>query len=204
MGLKQSYTLLAPFYDLLVATGPLDNARAASLSRLESMQGGQVLISGIGTGLDIPYLPAGPAYTGTDITPAMLDRAHARAGRHDVDIELRSADSQNLPFDDSRFDAVIMHLILAVVPCPADALREAERVLKHGGRIYILDKFLRPGQRAPVRRAINLLLRHIATRTDVVFEEAMSQCRSLQVVDDRPALAGGWFRLIELRKDNTA
>ena len=93
-----------------------------------------------------------------------------------------------------------MHLILAVVPDPGRALQEAERVLKTDGSIYILDKFLKPGEFAPVRKTLNLFLRHVATRTDVVFEDVLSTSTSLHVVTDTPALAGGWFRLIELNK----
>jgi len=73
-------------------------------------------------------------------------------------------------------------------------------VLRRGGRVLILDKFLRPGQKAPLRRLISPVLGLLATRTDVVFEEALAQTRGLEVVADQPALAGGWFRHIELRK----
>jgi len=73
-------------------------------------------------------------------------------------------------------------------------------VLRPGGRVLILDKFLRPDQKAPVRRLVSPLLGLLATRTDVVFEDVLARAPGLEVVSDRPALAGGWFRHIVLRK----
>lgn len=197
MSLRHSYTLFAPFYDLMVgaATRP---ARAASLHALGDATGQTILIDGIGTGLDIPLLPAGAEYIGLDYTPAMLRRAHRECiGKH---VALHAGDAMALPYADDTFDAVIMHLILAVVPKPQKALAEAARVLKPGGRILILDKFLYPGQAAPLRRLISPLLGQLATRTDVVFEELLAGCPQLAVVSDTPAMAQGWFRCILLRK----
>ena len=199
MALKHSYSVLAPLYDAAVR-GPLDCVRRKSLARLGNTLNRDILINGIGTGLDLDYLPDGARYTGSDITPLMLRRAEKRATQSALDIKLICADSQNLPFENESFDIIIMHLILAVVPDPERALKEADRVLKNNGTIYILDKFLKPGQLAPVRRSLNTVLRHIATRTDVVFEEVLSHCTHLHLVHDEPALAGGWFRLIELAK----
>ncbi len=199
MALKHSYSLLSPIYDLAVRR-PLDHIRKKSLARLQNVVGKDILINGIGTGLDLDYLPRGARYTGLDITPLMLRRAAKRAEQSGVEIQLECADSLNLPYRSETFDIVVMHLILAVVPDPARALQEAERVLRTNGSIYILDKFLRPGQIAPIRRTINTVSRHIATRTDVVFEDLLPDAAKLHVVSDDPALAGGWFRLIELAK----
>ena len=170
MGLKFSYTLLAPIYDSIVGSATHD-MRLASLQRLNHLNSQSVLINGIGTGLDIPFLPEYHKYTATDITPAMLRQCEMRLAQHSLKIELHTADVMQLPFDDNQFDIVLMNLILAVVPNPELALKEASRVVKPGGKIYIMDKFIKPGQFAPTRRLLNLFMRHIATRTDVVFEK---------------------------------
>lgn len=199
MSLKHSYTVLAPLYDAMVEK-PLAQQRLVSLARLGDVDGKTILVDGIGSGLDIPHLPPGAKYIGADITPAMLKRAEQRAQNANCDIELVEADCMQLPFDDNQFDHVIMHLILAVVPKPERALQEACRVLKPGGKVFIYDKFIKPGQIALARRLLNLFIRHIATRTDVVFEQVLATCPELVVIKDEPALAGGWFRLIELQK----
>ncbi len=198
MSLKHSYTLLAPIYDYLVKPAFLE-LRKKNLSQLNPVDNEKILLTGIGTGLDIPWLPAGPRYTGIDLTPAMLERAETQIGGRS-DIELKVADAMQLPFADDHFDTIIMHLILAVVPDSQRALQEAQRVLRPGGRIFILDKFIRPGQLAISRRLINIFLRHIATRTNVVFEPLLAQCKQLRLIRDEPALAKGWFRYIELQK----
>ena len=199
MTLRYSYTLFAPVYDAFVAPFTA-SARRRSLLRLTEGPPTEVLLVGVGSGLDLPLLPQGPRYTGLDLTPAMLARARRKAAALGLDIRLDEGDARRLPYDDAEFDAVVLHLILAVTPHPERVLAEAARVLRRGGRILILDKFLRPGQKAPLRRLVSPLLGVLATRTDVVFEQALAQAPALEVVSDAPALAGGWFRRIELRK----
>jgi SAM-dependent methyltransferase len=196
MSLRSSYTLLAPVYDWLV--GPaLARVRARSLARLPSGTG-RILLNGIGTGLDLPLLPRTHRYTALDLTRAMLDKALPRGAA--LDIAWVQGDSQRLPFRDGCFDHVLLHLILAIVPDTRAALREAARVVRVGGRLFVLDKFLRRGETAPLRRLLNPLMRRIATRTDVVFEDVLDGVVGLRVLEDQPALAGGWFRIITLEK----
>lgn len=176
--------------------------RKTSLQRLNIKSPQNILINGIGTGLDIPHLPTHHQYTATDITPAMLTRCQARLNDSPIDMKLHIADAMKLPFADHSFDAVLMNLILAVVPEPLSALQEAARVIKPGGKIYILDKFIGRYQLAPTRRILNIFMRHIATRTDVVFENLLDECPNLVLLNDQPSMAGGWFRLIDLEKRN--
>lgn len=197
MSLRTSYTLIAPFYDWLV--GPaLARVRARSLMRLPRGGGAHILVNGIGTGLDLPLLPPAHRYTALDQNRAMLEKALPRRGN--LDLQWVQGDSQRLPFPTGRFDHALLHLILAIVPDTQLALREAARVVKTGGRLFVLDKFLRPGESAWLRRALNPLARRIATRTDVVFEEALAGVAGLTVIADEPVMASGWFRMITLEK----
>ena len=195
MSLKHSYTLIAPIYDALLA-GATRSPRRKSLASLAPHAPLEVLINGVGTGLDLPHLPRQHRYVGLDLTAAMLRRAVRReAGLRPV-----LGDAQRLPFADASFDAAVLHLILAVVPEPARCLAETARVVKPGGTILVFDKFLRHGERGWWKLALNPLTRRIATRLDVVFEEVLAAADSLERLRDEPALVGGWFRLIELRK----
>lgn len=197
MSLRLSYTLLAPFYDLVAGTA-FTAARRASLAVLPRDGPGRVLVNGVGSGLDLPFLPHIHSYVGLDLTRAMLTRSLRRA----VDIQFAAVqgDSLALPFRDASFDHAVLHLILAVVPDAARALAETARVVRRGGQILIFDKFLSRGQSAPLRRLLNPLAARIATRLDVVFEDILPAVPGLRVISDEPAVAGGWFRRIRLEK----
>lgn len=146
-------------------------------------------MNGIGTGLDMPHLPPQHRYTGLDLTCAMLKQALPRASA--LNFCPVQGDAQRLPFTDHSFDIVVLHLILPVVPEPAGSLQESARVTLRGGSLLVFDKFLKPGERARWKRALNPLARRIATRLDVVFEEMLAQTPALSLEEDEPALAGG-------------
>jgi SAM-dependent methyltransferase len=109
-------------------------------------------------------------------------------------------DARALTFPDASFDAVIMHLILAVMPQPELGLKEAARVLKSGGRIAIFDKFLRDEEQpSNARRLLNLV-------TGTLFSDINRRLgplvhgTGLLVDRNEPALFGEVFRSITLSK----
>ena len=87
MTLRYTYTLFAPVYDAFVAPFTA-KMRQDSLRRLREGPHADVLLVGVGSGLDLPLLPQGPRYTGLDLTPAMLARARRKAAvsRHAADV----------------------------------------------------------------------------------------------------------------------
>ncbi|MDP3537396.1 MAG: class I SAM-dependent methyltransferase [Azonexus sp.] len=158
----------------------------------------RALLAGVGTGLDLPHLPAQHHYVGLDLNRAMLRQALPRVGA--IDFLPVQGDAQRLPFADASFDVAVLHLILAVVPEPAHCFAEIARVVRPGGQVLVFDKFLRRGQPALLRRLVNPLMRRVATRLDVVFEDLLAEAPELVLEQDQPALAGGWFRMIRLHR----
>ena len=173
-------------------------ARQRSLAQLPTTGSSTILVNGVGTGLDLPWAPVSHRYVALDITRAMLVRAVQR--RTPLDVRFVEGDSLALPFRDEAFDHAVLHLILAVVPDPVRALRETARVLRKGGSILVLDKFLKRDAHAPLRRLVSPLIGRIATRTDVVFENVIEAVSDLRIEYDAPALGAGWFRQIRLVK----
>ena len=197
MSLRSAYSLYAPFYDYAVAS-VFREARRRSLAALPLKDGAAVLLNGIGTGLDLPLLPPGRRYVGLDITRAMLTRAVTRSACHEFSAV--QGDSLALPFANASFDHAVLHLILTVAPDSARVLAETARVVRPGGMILVLDKFLRPGQRAPLRRLFSPIAAHLATQLDVVFEDVAREVHGVRVLEDEPVALGGWFRRIRLEK----
>ena len=73
---------------------------------------------------------AGGSVVGLDASEGML----AVAARTSPDIEWREGLAESLPFDDARFDVVVSQFGLMFFSDARQALREARRVLRPGGR----------------------------------------------------------------------
>jgi ubiquinone/menaquinone biosynthesis C-methylase UbiE len=192
------YTLWAPTYDAVA--GGFDGARRRAFELLALQPGERLLIVGAGTGLDLPFVPAGVRVAAVDLTPAMLKRLQAKAEKLGLQVEARIMDAQALEYEDASFEAAALHLILAVVPDPIRCLREVERVLKPGGRVSVMDKFLPPaGWARWLLRMANPLMGLVASEANRELAPIVSATR-LNMVHEEPAAGRGWFRLALLRR----
>lgn len=135
-------------YDLLVWLLTLGRERSfrEKLVRLARLGPGEsVLDAGCGTGsLAIAarrQVGPGGTVTGIDASPAMIARAQAKAKKAGLDVAFLQAPAQDLPLSDAQFDAVTMTVMLHHLPRSArrDAVGEARRVLKPGGRLLIVE-----------------------------------------------------------------
>ncbi len=120
----QIYRRYAPIYDRLMRSWTAAPRRKAT-GLLNLKPGERLLISGVGTGLDFPYIPDRVCVTAVDLSPDMLQQAK---GKRWKPADFCVMDGQRLAFPCGCFDAVLLNLILSVV-------RMAQpRCRKHGGR----------------------------------------------------------------------
>jgi ubiquinone/menaquinone biosynthesis C-methylase UbiE len=194
------YTLWAPIYDALVSAVGFGPSRRRSIEYLQLRPGERVLIVGAGTGLDLEFLPQDIELTALDVTPAMLMRFKRRAAQTGRVVTVRTMDARDLAFPEDSFDAVILHLILAVMPEPERGLREAARVLRNAGRIAVFDKFVRDNERVPARRRLlNIVAKPLFSDMNRRFGPLL-QGTGLTIEHDEPTAFGGMYRIITLKK----
>jgi phosphatidylethanolamine/phosphatidyl-N-methylethanolamine N-methyltransferase len=194
------YTVWAPAYDVIVRAAGFDTARRLSIERLRLTSGDRVLIVGAGTGLDLDFLPSNVHVTAIDVTPAMLKHLERRAAATGQSVTARIMDARQLAFPDSSFDAVVMHLILAVMPEPERGLMEAVRVLKPGGRIAVFDKFLSDEEHPSLKRQLlNAIAKPLFSDLNRRFGPLIAGTR-LVIEQDEPLAFGGTYRAVTLVK----
>lgn len=117
----------------------------------------------------------------------MVERMQSRARQLGRNITTDVMDGQKLPIPDASFDAVVLHLILAVIPDPNACLREVARVLRPGGRAVVFDKFV-PDEQSPslARRGLNVLT--AALFSSIIRRLApLVQATDLEIIHREPA-----------------
>ena len=123
---------------LLNAVGRAEATLAAWDSSFGPVRGGTLLDVGCGTA---PLLVASRTRferaIGIDVGMRWLVVAKRRLLELGVDVPLVAACGEALPFRDGTFDAVTMDSFLEIAKEADAAAREARRVLRSGGRLYV-------------------------------------------------------------------
>ena len=113
----------------------------AHLEDLPLSADARVLEIGCGTGAVtrvLAGLPEVAEVVGVD--PSSIFIEHARREAEGVSkLSFVVGDGRELPFDDSRFDAIVCHTSLCHIPEPGQVLTEARRVTRDGGAVAIFD-----------------------------------------------------------------
>ena len=140
----QVFSSVARRYDMmndLMSGGLHRRWKDRFVARVKPRAGEQILDMAGGTG-DIAFRMAklGAHVTVADINPDMLSVGMERAKERGIEnLSWKQENAEDLSFADRNFDAyTIAFGIRNVTDIPA-ALKEAHRVLKHGGRFFCLE-----------------------------------------------------------------
>jgi len=140
---KDPYKKIAKTYDRYVEPS-IAVIRQIGMKMYSQREGIHVLDVGCGTGTNLMlYHEAGCNVFGIDLSPTMVEVAQKKLGDR---AEIRLGDASKMPYSDHSFDFVTGFLTLHEMPSqirPA-VISEMVRVMKHGGRILLIDYHLGP------------------------------------------------------------
>ena len=121
----------------------LGEIRREGFELLEIRPGNAALDVGCGAGEVCVELASwvGPQgrVAGVDLSEVMVEKAKRTAANAGLEIDLRVATADQLPFADQSFDVVRAERVFQHLEKPEAALREMLRVTKVGGRILLMD-----------------------------------------------------------------
>ena len=136
-----SYPRFAAFYTWMTDRPAVRRSVEPLRREIVGHAQGIVLEVGVGGGQNFPFYEAHRVVRveATEPDEAMLVVARRRLASAPVPITLTDAAVEALPFPDAQFDSVVATLVFCSVGEPMLGLRELWRVLKPGGRLFLVE-----------------------------------------------------------------
>ncbi|RNJ47986.1 class I SAM-dependent methyltransferase [Methylocystis hirsuta] len=109
---------------------------------------GRVLEIGVGSGLNLSfYGEQVEIVIGIDPSFPLLAKARRHADAANIQVRLIQASATAIPLADNTIDTIVMTWTLCSIPEPLAALREMQRVLRPGGKLFFVEHGLSPEPR---------------------------------------------------------
>ena len=108
-------------------------------SRLLREVRGHVLEVGAGSGPNLDHYPINTHITATEFNHEAIALAKSSVAKPNAHIRLASADIEHLAFSDATFDTAVATLVFCSVEHPVIGFSEVKRVLKPGGKLYLIE-----------------------------------------------------------------
>lgn len=200
--IQKTYRRYAQVYDLYF--GPVfQPGRQAVIDKMNCRPGDRILEVGVGTGLSLPLYPHDVQVTGIDISVDMLERAHNRVARENLNhvVALEVMDAEQLLFEDNSFDKVIAMYVASVVPHPVRLINEMRRVCKKDGELFIVNHFKHAN---PIiggaESLIAPLSKLLGFRPDFSLEDFIRETQ-LEIVERSPVNLFGYWTLLRAQNN---
>ena len=148
-----------------------------------------VLEVGIGTGASLELYDGGMPWVAVDREGSMAWSAKARALALGKPVTFGQMDAQHLAFHDEVFASVVTSLVFCSVPDPVRGLRQIQRVLRPGGRLYMLEH-VRPD---------HSLLGPLADLLNIPWHAVSQECNLNRQTADNAVSAGFKLESVEQR-----